>query len=114
MNIGIKTVVYPVKDLAKAKAMFSQLLGIEPHADAPYYVGFQVGDQEIGLNPNGQAQGMDGPVAYYHVSDIQESLQALLAAGANTQQAVMNVGGGRQVASVKDPDGNLIGLIQDK
>ena len=110
MNQGIKTIIYPIKDLAHAKALFSKLLGIEPYADGPYYVGFRVGDQEIGLDPNGHKQGMTG---YYHVDDIKKSLQSLLDGGAQVQQEVKDVGGGRLTAFVKDVDGNIIGLIQE-
>ena len=109
MNQGIKTVIYPVKDIARAKTLFSKLLGVEPYADAPYYVGFRVGDQEIGLDPNGHKQGM---TAYWHVDDIKESLQLLLDAGAESLQEVKDVGGGKLIASAKDADGNIIGLIQ--
>jgi predicted enzyme related to lactoylglutathione lyase len=113
MNQGLKTIIYPVKDIAQAKALFSALLGVEPETDQPYYVGFKVEGQDIGLDPNGHKNGMTGPLAYYHVSDIQASLQALQAAGAQLQQDAKNVGGGRLIASVKDADGNSIGLIQD-
>ena len=109
MNQGIKTVIYPVTDVAKAKTLFSELLGVEPYADAAYYVGFRVGDQEIGLDPNGHKQGMTG---YYHVDDIKESLQLLLDAGAEVQQEIKDVGGGKLIAAVRDPDGNIIGLSQ--
>lgn len=109
MNRGIRTVIYPVKDIAQAKTLYSKLLDVEPYADAAYYVGFRVGDQEIGLDPNGHKQGMTG---YYHVSDIKKSLQLLLDAGAKTQQEIKDVGGGKLIASVKDADGNIIGLIQ--
>jgi predicted enzyme related to lactoylglutathione lyase len=112
MNQGIRTVIYPVKDLAQAKTLFSKLLGVEPYADEAYYVGFRVGDQDIGLDPNGHNQGMTGPVGYFHVSDIQQSLQALVDAGAHVQQAVKDVGGGKLIASVKDADSNIIGLLQ--
>ena len=112
MNQGIKTVIYPVKDLARAKALYTKLLGIEPYADASYYVGFRLGDQEIGLDPNGHSQGMTGPVGYCHVDDIKQSLQLLLGAGAQAQQEVKDVGGGRLIASVKDADGNVTGLLQ--
>ncbi len=112
MNQGIRTVIYPVTDLAQAKTLYRTLLGVEPYGDEPYYVGFRVGDQEIGLDPHGHNQGMTGPVGYFHVSDIQQSLQALLDAGAHTQQAVTDVGGGKLIASVKDADGNIIGLLQ--
>lgn len=113
MNQGVKTIIYPVKDIAKSKAVFTTLLGVEPHGENPYYVGFKVGDQEIGLNPNGHNQGMTGPLCYYHVDDIQKSLQSLLDSGATTLQEVTDVGGGKLVASVKDADGNSIGLIQE-
>jgi len=112
MNQGIRTIIYPVKDIAQAKTLFSQLLGIQPIMDEPYYVGFKVGDQDIGLDPNGHHQGMTGPVGYYHVDDIQKSLQILLDAGAQIQQAVKDVGGGKLIATVKDADNNIIGLIQ--
>ncbi len=109
MNQGIRTVVYPASDIARAKALFRELLGIEPYADAPYYVGFKVGDQDIGLDPNGHKEGM---TAYYHVNDIKKSLQSLLDAGAREVQGVKDIGGGGLIASVKDADGNIIGLIQ--
>jgi predicted enzyme related to lactoylglutathione lyase len=109
MNQGIRTVIYPVKDIARAKTLYSKLLGKEPYADEAYYVGFRVGDQEIGLDPNGHKQGM---TAYYHVNDIKKSLRLLLDAGAQAQQEVKDVGGGKLIASVKDADNNIIGLIQ--
>lgn len=109
MTSGIKTIIYPVKDLAKAKAMYGALLGVPPAADAPYYVGFTVAGQDIGLDPHGHTEGM---TAYWHVDDIKSSMQALLDAGAELLQAVKDVGGGGLIASVKDPDGNIIGLSQ--
>ena len=110
MNKGIKTVIYPSKDVTKAKTLFSKLLGVEPYADQPYYVGFKIGDQDIGLVPNSPEAGM---TAFYHVDDIKGSLQILLDAGAEIIQDIKNVGGGRLIASVKDKDGNIIGLIQN-
>ncbi len=109
MNQGVQTVIYPVKDLARAKALFRQLLGVEPYADTPYYVGFKVNNQDIGLDPNGHKEGM---TAYYPVNDIRKSLQSLLDAGATPVQEIKDVGGGRLIASVKDENGSLIGLIQ--
>jgi len=109
MNKGIKTVIYPVKDITQSKNVFRKLLGVEPYADQPYYVGFKVDDQDIGLVPNGNNAGM---TALYHVDDIKGSLQILLDAGAEIIQDVRNVGGGRLVASAKDTDGNLIGFVQ--
>jgi predicted enzyme related to lactoylglutathione lyase len=112
MTEGVKTIIYPVKDLARAKTLYSRLLGVQPVMDEPYYVGFNVEGQDIGLDPNGHRQGMTGPIAYWHVADIEATLSALLEAGAATLQAVKDVGGGKLVASVKDADGNGIGLIQ--
>ncbi len=89
-----------------------QALGCSAAYDEAYYVGFRVGDQEVGLDPHGHSQGMTGPVGYWHVDDINQSLKLLLDAGAETQQAIKDVGGGKQIASVKDADGNIIGLIQ--
>ncbi|MEU1039465.1 VOC family protein [Streptomyces sp. NPDC005551] len=113
MTSGLTTIVYPVKDLARAKAVFGALLGVEPYADEPYYVGFRTAGQDTGLDPNGHAKGMTGPVPYWTVEDIRAALSALLAAGAETLQDVQDVGGGRLIASVKDADGNPIGLVQD-
>jgi len=110
MNQGVKTIIYPVKDMRRAKMQFRTLLGVEPYGDQPYYIGFKVGDQDIGLVPNSPETGM---TAFYHVDDIQQSLQALLEAGSQPLRKVSDVGGGRLVASVRDPEGNLIGLIQD-
>ena len=112
MDQGFGVVIYPVSDLAQAKTLYRTLLGVEPYTDEAYYVGFRVGDQEIGLHPHGHNQGMTGPVGYFHVSDIQQSLQALLDAGAHVQQEVKDVGGGKLIAWVKDADGNSIGLLQ--
>jgi predicted enzyme related to lactoylglutathione lyase len=113
MNQGIEVVVYPVSNLAQAKALYGTLLGVDPYADQPYYVGFRVGDQEIALDPNGHGKGMTGPVVYVQVADIQSRLKQLLEAGAQPLQAVQDVGGGKLIASVKDADGNNIGLIQN-
>jgi predicted enzyme related to lactoylglutathione lyase len=110
---GIKTVLHPVTDLAAAKAVYSALLGQEPTADGPYYVGFEVAGQQIGLVPNGGPQGMTSPVAYWHVPDIEAKLAEVTAAGATLKEAARDVGAGRLVATVTDPDGNVLGLLQD-
>ena len=113
MNHGVRTVIYPVKDLARAKKLFRNLLGVEPYADQPYYVGFKIGDQDIGLVPDSSAQGQARMTAFYHVDNIKQSLQSLLDAGAKVQQDIKDVGGGRLIASVRDADGNIIGLMQN-
>ncbi|MFF5470906.1 VOC family protein [Streptomyces achromogenes] len=113
MAAGLQTIIYPVKDLDRAKAVFGALLGVEPYADEPYYVGYKAAGQDVGLDPSGHAKGMTGPVPYWHVTDLRERLAALLAAGAELLQDAQDVGGGRLIAFVKDPDGNHLGLLQD-
>jgi predicted enzyme related to lactoylglutathione lyase len=111
---GIKTVLHPVSDIAAAKAVYAALLGMEPQAESSYYVGFEAEGQQIGLVPGGAAQGMTSPVAYWHVPDIEAKLAEVTAAGAAVKEAPRNVGGGRLVATFTDPDGNVLGLIQDR
>ncbi|TDC29232.1 VOC family protein [Kribbella albertanoniae] len=111
---GIKTVLHPVSDLAKAKAVYAALLGLAPQTDSPYYVGFDAEGQHIGLVPDGGPQGMTSPVTYWHVSDIEAKLAELTAAGAEVKEAAHEVGAGRLVATVIDLDGNVLGLIQDR
>ena len=111
---GIKTVLHPVSDLAAAKAVYTALLGVPPQSDAPYYVGYEAAGQQIGLVPDGGAQGMTSPVAYWHVADIEAKLAEVTAAGATVKESPRDVGGGRLVATVTDPDGNVLGLLQDR
>ena len=108
---GIKTVLHPVSDLEKAKATYIALLGMEPTADSPYYVGFEAEGQQIGLVPNSD---MTSPIAYWHVDDIEGKLAEVTAAGGTLKAAPKDVGGGRLVATFTDPDGNVLGLIQDR
>jgi predicted enzyme related to lactoylglutathione lyase len=111
---GIKIVLHPVSDLAAAKAVYAALLGMSPQADAEYYVGFDAEGQHIGLLPGGGPQGMTSPVAYWQVPDIEAKLAEVTAAGATLKEPVSDVGGGRLVATVTDPDGNVLGLMQDQ
>jgi len=111
---GIKTVLHPVADLANARGVYSALFGMEPQVDAPYYVGFDVAGQHIGLVPGGGPQGMTTPVTYWHVPDIEAALAAVTAAGATIAEPVRDVGRGRLVATFSDVDGNVLGLIQDQ
>lgn len=110
MNQGIKTILYPVKDMTQSKALFAKLLGVEPYADSPYYIGFRVDNQDIGLVPNNPERGL---TAFFHVDDIKNSLQTLVDSGAEMIRGITDVGGGRLVASVKDTNGNIIGLVQN-
>jgi predicted enzyme related to lactoylglutathione lyase len=114
MTEGIKTVLHPVSDVETAKPVYAALLGIQPQTDSPNYVGFEAAGQHIGLVPGGGPQGMTSPVAYWHVPDIEAKLSDVTAAGATVKEPARNVGGGRLVATFTDPDGNVLGLIQDR
>jgi predicted enzyme related to lactoylglutathione lyase len=109
---GIKTVLHPVTDVEKAKPVYTALLGVAPMADAPYYVGYEAEGQQIGLVPGGG--GMTSPVAYWHVADIEAKLAEVIAAGATLKESPRDVGSGRLVATFADPDGNVLGLIEDR
>jgi predicted enzyme related to lactoylglutathione lyase len=109
MVSNIKILVYPVKDVEKAKAFFGKFLDAEPYVASPYYVGYRVGDMEVGLDPNSKI----GPIAYTNVEDIKSSLQAMTQAGAEIVQDVKEVGGGLLIAQVKDADGNVVGFRQE-
>ncbi|UYM03408.1 VOC family protein [Solicola gregarius] len=112
MTIGLKTVLYPVRDLAAAKPVFIALLGVEPSMDASYYVGFDVAGEHVGLDPNGHAKGMTGPQAFWRVPDAAASVDELVAAGGTVRQPAQDVGGGAITAVIDDVDGNPIGIIQ--
>src|SRR4029450_5596313 len=110
---GIKTVLHPVSDLAKAKEMYAALLGVAPQTDESYYVGFEAGGQQLGLVPGGGQQGMTTPVAYWHVPDIEAKLAEVTAAGAAVKEPAHDVGAGRLGAAVHAPGGNALALVQD-
>jgi predicted enzyme related to lactoylglutathione lyase len=110
---GIKIVLHPVTDLARSKQVYTALLGSAPTADSDYYVGFDAEGQHIGLVPGGGPQSMSSPVAYWEVPDIEAKLAELTSAGATLKDAPRNVGGDRLVATVTDPDGNVLGVVQD-
>jgi predicted enzyme related to lactoylglutathione lyase len=110
---GAKTLLHPVSDLESAKAVYTALLGVPPQADSDDYVGFEAEGQHIELVPGGGPQGMTSPVAYWHVPDMEAKLAEVTAAGATLNDPARDVGGGRLVATVTDPDGNVLGLLQD-
>jgi len=108
MAQNVKLLVFPVNDIEKAKAFYSKFLGVEPYVEGPYYVGYRVGEQEVGLDPNSKV----GPIGYVHVNDIKSSLEDLTKVGAEIVQDVKDVGGGMLIAQIKDADGNVVGLRQ--
>lgn len=110
---GIKVVLHPVSDLGKAKAAYTALLGTEPQVDTEYYVGYDTAGQHVGLVPANGPQAMTSPVSYWAVADIERKLAEVTGAGASIKDPPRNVGGNRLVATVTDPDGNVLGLVQD-
>jgi predicted enzyme related to lactoylglutathione lyase len=109
-----KTLLPPVSDLVKAKTVYAALLGVTPQVSDAYSVGFEAeGRQHIGLVRGGGPQGLASPVAYWHMSDIAAKLAELTAAGATVKEPARDVGGGRLVATVTDPDGNVLGRLQE-
>ncbi len=111
MFLGLRTVIYPAQDLDASKAWFTQILGIEPYFDQPFYVGFSVAGYELGLDPN--ADPALGAQSYWGVADIDAARQSLLAAGARPNGDVVDTGDGHRVASVLEPGGSFLGLIEN-
>jgi predicted enzyme related to lactoylglutathione lyase len=112
MILGLRTVIYPTPDLAKGKDWYSQVLGQKPYFDEPFYVGFSVGGFELGLIPDG-APSSDGPLVYWGVADIVQEVQRLTQLGGALHEPVKDVGGGIKVAALRDPFGNLFGVIEN-
>lgn len=110
---GLRTIVYPVGNLAKAKTWYSEVLGQPPYFDEAFYVGYNVGGYELGLLPDAPAAGQAGPIMYWGVPDAEAAHARLLALGATAHEAVHDVGGGIWLGSVQDPFGNLLGVIQN-
>lgn len=108
MEKKLTLLVYPVNDAEKAKAFYSKFLRIDPYTDSPYYVGYKLGNLEIGLDPNAEI----GPIGYTDVADIQASLAEMTAVGAKLVQEVRDVGNGLLTAQVRDAGGNVVGLRQ--
>ena len=115
MLLGLRTVIYKAPDLARAKGWYRELFGITPYFDEPFYVGFDVGGYELGLDPDTERQppGPGGTVAYWGVADLRDALQRVTAAGADVVAPLQDVGGGIRVATIRDPFGNLLGLIEN-
>src|SRR5947207_15974245 len=112
---GLRTVIYHAPDLAKTKVWYAEVLGIEPYFDQPFYVGFNVGGYELGLQPGAaaSAEKADGAVAYWGVEDAEAALKRMVELGATIHEALQDVGEGIKVATVKDPFGNIFGLIEN-
>lgn len=112
MDSPVKTILYPTSDIDASKRLFTRLLGVAPAQDEPYYVGFQLGDLTVGLDPTGEDRGMTGATPFFIVADIHAMVGELKAEGADVVEDARNVGGGRMVAMLSDADGSMIGLMQ--
>lgn len=111
MFLGLRTTIYPAPDLAASRAWFSALLGADPYFDEPFYVGFDVAGYELALDPAGDVA--TGPVTYWGVPDVDTALAQLLAIGATAHSDVHDVGGGIRVATVLEPGGAVLGIIEN-
>ncbi len=110
---GLRTVIYAVTDLDRAKDWYAKAFGVAPYFDEPFYVGFNIGGYELGLDPNASESGAGGSTAYWGVPNADEAFAALISAGATESAKVTEVGGGIKVATVLDPFGNKVGLIEN-
>ncbi len=113
MFLGLRTAVYYVDDIEKAKRWYSTVLDQPPYFDEAFYVGFKVGGFELGLHPDEGRKKGEGHSAYWGVNNAESALKRLLELGATEHQSVQEVGGGIKVASVKDPFGNVLGIIEN-
>jgi predicted enzyme related to lactoylglutathione lyase len=115
MFLGLRTAIYHVDAIEKAKNWYSSILGFGPYFDEPFYVGFNVGGYELGLQPGGADPSgkSEGVVAYWGVENAEASFQRVLKLGATRHEDVQDVGGGIKVATVKDPFGNILGIIEN-
>jgi len=114
MFLGLRTAIYHVGDIERGKNWYSQLLGFAPYFDQPFYVGFNVGGYELGLQPTeSSGEKANGAVAYWGVENAEASVQRLTENGATIHEALQDVGEGIKVATLKDPFGNLIGIIEN-
>jgi predicted enzyme related to lactoylglutathione lyase len=113
--LGLRTAIYRVADLGAAKDWYRSVLGADPYFDQPFYVGFNVGGFELGLDPDTSegAPGAGGVTVYWGVEDAGAALARLLRLGAREHSALREVGGGIKVATVLDPSGNVFGIIEN-
>jgi catechol 2,3-dioxygenase-like lactoylglutathione lyase family enzyme len=108
---GLRTVIYPVADLAASKAWFTDVLGFGPYFDEPFFVGFNVGGYELALLPKGDSGTDDGALVYWGVPNAETAYADLIAKGATEHVPVAEVGEGIKTGTVRAPDGNVVGVI---
>ena len=108
---GLRTVIYPAPDLDASKEWWSSVLGQQPYFDEPYYVGFNVGGFELGLDPNGEETS--GAITYWGVDNIEEAMGVLMGGGAQPLSDIRDVGEGVRVGTVLSPTGDIVGVIEN-
>ena len=115
MFLGLRTAIYHVDDIDKGKHWYSEVLGVKPYFDEPFYVGFNVAGYELGLQPGAGHSGdeADGAVAYWGVENAEAAFKRIVGLGATVHEELQDVGGGIKVATVKDPFGNVFGIIEN-
>jgi len=111
MFLGLRTIIYPAPELDATKRWYEELLGIKPYFDQAFYVGFNVGGYELALDPHGRVE--DGPRTYWGVPDADVAIRRLLEHGAQPHTDVEEVGDSIRVATVLDPNGSAIGVIEN-
>lgn len=111
--LGLRTTIYKVGDIKKAKNWYTRAFETEPYFDEPFYVGFNIGGYELGLLPeeNPTTQKIESVISYWGVEKIQEVYDRLISLGATENKIPTNHGGDMMTASVIEPFGNVIGLI---
>lgn len=109
---GLRSAIYPVNDLARAKDWYAGVFGCAPYFDQPFYVGFAIAGFELGLLPDG-VPGPQGGVAYWGVTDIDAETARIVALGATLHHPITDVGGGIRTVELLDPFGNQLGLIDN-
>lgn len=115
MMLGLRTAIYHVPDLPRAKTWYTEAFGVAPYFDEPFYVGFNIGRYELGLDPNIRSigAGARGVVAYWGVANVNQAVDHFTRLGATVIEATHDVGDDIRVATVADPFGNPIGLIEN-
>ena len=112
MFTGLRSIIYPSKDLAADTKFWTKATGVKPYYEQPYYVGFQIGGCELGLDPNAITEGLPYPITYWLVEDTAAVSAQVLAAGATVNTKPKDVGGGMMMATFKDASGNIFGIIE--
>ncbi len=110
---GLRTAIYAVDDLRRAKAWYTKAFGVKPYFDEPFYVGYRIGGFELGLDPNAKGRGAGGSVVFWGVDNADDAVANIVANGATLSSPVTEVGDGIKVATVLDPFGNQIGIIEN-